>query len=192
MTAGRRERPGTIRKLMPGERDAFAAHLLRLDPASRRARFAAAVSDAFVIGYARRALHAASVLHGWFLDGTLRAAAELHPYGTAAPELAEAAFSVEQPHQNSGIGTELMARTILAARNRRIRLLHVRCVVDNRRMRAIARRYGAELRLEHGDAVGELSNPAPTPISLARELMADGHGLIGAVLDVQARLLRTT
>ena len=180
---------GTIRKLHPAEASALAAHLLRLEPASRHDRFTGGVSDDFVESYALHTLRPSSVVHGWFIDGVLRAAAELHPYGQ--PALAEAAFSVETPFQNSGIGTELMGRTILAARNRGIRLLHVRCVVDNRRMQAIARKYGAELRFELGDVIGELANSAPTPLSLARELIADGHGLVGSVLDLQSHLLRS-
>jgi RimJ/RimL family protein N-acetyltransferase len=182
---------GTIRKLHPGETAALAEHLLRLAPDSRHDRFTGGVSDDFVADYARRALRPDSVVHGWFVDGTLRAAAELHPYGACSPALAEAAFSVEGPFQNSGIGTELMGRTILAARNRGIRLLVVRCVVDNKRMQAIAKKYGAELRFELGDVVGELANPLPTPLSYARELIADGHGFVGSVLDLQSHLLRS-
>jgi GNAT superfamily N-acetyltransferase len=189
--AARRSDDGVIRKLIPGEAGVFAAHLLRLEPGSRHDRFTGGVSDQFIVDYARHALRPGSVVHGWFVDGTLRAAAELHPYGPRAPALAEAAFSVEGPFQNSGVGTELMGRTILAARNRGIRLLHVRCVVDNKRMQAIARRYGAELRFELGDVIGELANPAPTPLSLAREMIADGHGFVGSVLDLQSHLLRS-
>jgi GNAT superfamily N-acetyltransferase len=182
---------GVIRKLIPGEAGAFAAHLLRLRPDSRHDRFTGGVSDEFIVNYARHALRPGSVVHGWFVDGTLRAAAELHPYGARTPALAEAAFSVEGPFQNSGIGSELMGRTILAARYRGIRLLVVRCVVDNRRMQAIAKKYGAELRFELGDVIGELANPGPTPLSLAREMIADGHGFVGSVLDLQSHLLRS-
>jgi len=39
---------GLIRKLWIGESDLYRDHLLRLDPASRRNRFAGAVSDEFV------------------------------------------------------------------------------------------------------------------------------------------------
>jgi GNAT superfamily N-acetyltransferase len=183
--------PGTTRKLHPAEGATLAAHLLRLDVNSRHDRFTGGVGDEFVASYARHALRPGSVVHGWFVDGTLRAAAELHPYGPQAPGTAEGAFSVEPPFQNSGIGTELMGRTILAARNRGIRLLVVRCVVDNRRMQAIARKHGAELRFEQGDVVGELANPLPTPLSLAREAIADGHGFVGSVLDLQSHLLRS-
>jgi hypothetical protein len=39
--------------------------------------------------------------------------------------------------------------------------------------------------------VGEVANPIPTPLSLMREIIADGHGMATVVLDLQSRLLRT-
>ena len=190
----RRERSaarGTLRKLNAAERDALAAHLLRLDPRSRNNRFGGGVSDAFILDYARRAPARGAVVHGWFVDGTLRAAAELHPFDPRGRR-AEAAFSVERAFQDSGIGSVLMRRTLLTARNRGIRTLLVRCVADNVRMQAIARRHGAEIKFEPGDVVGELQNPGPTPFSLWRELVADGHGWAGAAFDLQARILRSS
>ena len=181
---------GTFRKLIAAERDAFAAHLLRLNPLSRSNRFGGGVSDAFIVDYARCALRRGTVVHGWFVDGTLRAAAELHPFDTRGRR-AEAAFSVERAFQDSGIGTVLMRRTLLTARNRGIRTLLVRCVADNVRMQAIARKHGAELKFEPGDVVGELQYPGPTPLSLWRELVADGHGWAGAAFDLQTRILRS-
>ena len=43
---------GLIRKLWISEAEAYRDHLLRLDPDSRRNRFAGAVSDQFVTDYA--------------------------------------------------------------------------------------------------------------------------------------------
>ena len=45
---------GSIRRLWPTEADKFRDHLLRLDPESRRMRFAHCVSNAFVEDYASR------------------------------------------------------------------------------------------------------------------------------------------
>jgi GNAT superfamily N-acetyltransferase len=181
---------GTIRKLIPAEREALAEHLLRLDPLSRNNRFGGGVGDAFIAAYARRAFARGSMVHGWFVDGTLRAVAELHPFDPRGRR-AEAAFSVEPDFQDYGIGSVLMGRTLLAASNRGIRTLIVRCVADNVRMQAIAKKYGAELKFEPGDVVGELQNPWPTPLSLWRELVQDTHGFASAALDLQARILRS-
>jgi hypothetical protein len=37
--------------------------------------------------------------------------------------------------------------------------------------------------------VGEVEAPFPTPLSVLREFVADGHGFATAVLDAQSRLL---
>ena len=82
---------GLIRKLWISEAEAYRDHLLRLDPDSRRNRFAGAVSDQFVTDYANLSFGIDAVIHGFFVDGTLRGAAELRPIG--APIRAGAGFS---------------------------------------------------------------------------------------------------
>ena len=72
---------GLIRKLWISEAEAYRDHLLRLDPDSRRNRFAGAVSDQFVTDYANLSFGIDAVIHGFFVDGTLRGAAELRPIG---------------------------------------------------------------------------------------------------------------
>jgi GNAT superfamily N-acetyltransferase len=185
------EIPGTIRKLWIGEAKAFREHLLRLDPESRRSRFGSPVNEFFISNYASRALGPGSVVHGFLDKGVLRAAAELRPFGRGFPAEAEAAFSVEDNFQNNGIGSALLERTILAAKNRGIRTIYMSCLAENRRMQAIAKKYEADLRFEADEVVGEVANTGPTPLSLLREWIADGHGYATAVLDVQSRFLRT-
>ena len=60
---------GLIRKLWIGEAERYRDHLLRLDPISRRNRFAGTVSDDFVRRYADIALGIDAVIHGFFVDG---------------------------------------------------------------------------------------------------------------------------
>lgn len=183
--------PGVIRKLWIGEGAALRDHLLRLDPESRRNRFGSPVNAYFIDQYASRAITPDSVVHGFFVDGTLRAAVELRPYGKPFPSEAEAALSVERSWQNRGVGSALLERAILAAQNRGIRSIRLNCLVNNRRMQAIARKYEAALRFRADDVVGEVANPVPTPLSLMREYIADGHGMTSAMLDLQTRMLRT-
>jgi hypothetical protein len=38
--------------------------------------------------------------------------------------------------------------------------------------------------------VGEVAAPRPTPLSVMREILADGHGFATAMFDVQSRLLK--
>ncbi len=184
------EIPGTIRKLWIGEAKPFREHLLRLDPESRRSRFGSPVNQFFIENYAARALGPNSVVHGFYADGMLRAAAELRPFGRGFPAEAEAAFSVEADFQNLGVGSALLDRTILAAKNRGVRTIYMSCLAENRRMQSIAKKYEADLRFEADEVVGEVANTGPTPLSLFREWIADGHGYATAILDVQSRMLR--
>ncbi|MFG1418773.1 GNAT family N-acetyltransferase [Xanthobacter sp. V0B-10] len=177
--------PGIIRKLWAGEAEIFKDHLLRLDVESRRYRFGSAVSAEFIERYAARAFRTGAIVHGYFVDGTLRAAAELYPMGDVLPGEAEAAFSVEREFQNHGLGTLLLERVILAARNRGIRSLCLNCLAQNRRMQQIARKFNAELSFDTDEVVAALKAPFPTALSLAREAAADAQGVAGAVLQAQ-------
>jgi GNAT superfamily N-acetyltransferase len=181
-----------IRKLWIGEADIYRDHLLRLDADSRRNRFAGAVSDEFVREYAELSFGIDALIHGFFVDGTLHGAAELRPIGAPLMREAEAAFSIEKPWQSHGVGSLLLERTLLAARNRGIKFLHMACLADNRRMQQLARKYDAELTFDFSNVVGEVATPRPTPLSVMREILADGHGFATAMFDVQSRLLRPT
>ena len=103
---------------------------------------------------------------------------------------AEAALSIETPWQSHGVGSALLDRTLLAARNRGIKTLHMACLANNRRMQELARKFAAELSFDFGSVVGEVAAARPTPLSVLREFVADGHGFATAVLDVQSRLFR--
>jgi GNAT superfamily N-acetyltransferase len=181
---------GLIRKLWIGESDLYRDHLLRLDPASRRNRFAGAVSDEFVRDYTDISFGIDALIHGFFIEGALRGAAELRPIGAPIAREAEAAFSIEKPWQSHGVGSMLLERTLLAARNRGLKFLHMTCLADNKRMQQLARKYDAELSFDFASVVGEVAAPRPTPLSLMREILADGHGFATAIFDVQSRLLK--
>jgi GNAT superfamily N-acetyltransferase len=181
---------GVIRKVWIGENQKYADHLLRLDAESRANRFGGAVSDDFITNYVGMIGSLDAVIHGFFVDGIMRGAAELRPLGAKLPDEAEAAFSIEQPWQSHGVGSALLDRTLLAARNRSIKLLHMSCLAHNKRMQQLARKFDAELSFDFGSVVGELEAPHPTPISMMREFLADGHGFATAALDAQSRFLR--
>ena len=181
---------GVIRKLWSGEAQAYREHLLRLDKESRRNRFGGAVSDEFLIGYVDISLGTDAVTHGFFVDGVLRGAAELRPFGSVLPHEAEAAFSIEKPWQSHGVGTALLDRTLLAARNRGYKLLHMACLAENKRMQQLAQKFDAELTFDFGSVVGEVEAAFPTPLSVMRELVADSTGFATAMLNVHSRMMR--
>lgn len=183
------DKQGTIRKLWAPELKAYGDHLLRLDPTSRRLRFGMGVDDGFITDYAGRVNDMKSVVYGYVVDGEVRAAAELRPLGAQLHGEAEAAFSVERPYQDTGIGTELLGRIIRTARNRGIHRLYMNCLAENRKMQRIARKYEAVLHFEEGDVVGELAPAAPNYFSIWREAIQDERSFVMAVLDLQRKFM---
>jgi GNAT superfamily N-acetyltransferase len=181
---------GAVRKLWAGETDAYRDHLLRLDADSRRRRFSGTVTDEFIAHHAASAGDVGVVVHGFFIDGVLRGAAELRPFGSPFAREGEAAFSVEQPWQSQGVGSLLLQRTLLSARNRGIKSLQMHCLGENRRMQQLARKFEADLHFDFGSVVGEVDPPRYTALSLMREALADAHGVTASILDAQSRLFR--
>jgi GNAT superfamily N-acetyltransferase len=181
---------GLIRRLWPTETNKFRDHLLRLDKDSRRLRFAHAVSDSFIEDYASRMSEFGSLVYGHVVDGQVRGAAELRRLGDAWGEEAEAAFSVEKPYQDQGVGTDLMGRVVRAARNRRIRRLYMSCLAENTKMQLIAKKHEAVLRFEYGEVIGEILPQQPDYFSMVVEAAEDRVGFMIAVLELQGRLVR--
>ena len=181
---------GVIRKLWIGEADRYRDHLLRLDAESRHSRFGGGVSDEFIRSYVGTTFGLSAIVHGFFVDGVLRGAAELRPLGPAFAREADAALSIESDWQSHGVGSVLLDRTLLTARNRGIKRLHMACLANNRRMQELARKFAAELSFDFGGVVGEVAAPRPTPLSVLREVVADNYGFATAVLDVHSRMLK--
>ncbi len=173
----------TIRKLWFTETEKFRDHLLRLDSESRRMRFGMVVGDDFIRKYAGQATQFQSVIYGSFAGREMHAAAELRMIGDSWHGDAEAAFSVERDYQDSGVGTELLGRIIMAARNRGVDKLYMNCLSENRKMQRIAKKYEADLFFDHGEVVGQLKPSVPTPLSLWSEAMDNSSGFVMAVLE---------
>ncbi len=169
------------------EGDKFRDHLLRLDRDSRRTRFGMAVSDGFIIDYASRTGEMKCLVYGLFIDGEMRAAAEMRPVSDSWAADSEGAFSVEREHQNCGVGTELLGRIIRAARNRGVSKLYMNCLAENHKMQRICRKYEAELHFDHGEVVGRVLPALPSYASLWQEAIDDSNGFVLAVLDLPTR-----
>ena len=181
---------GVVRKLWPHEADDYAAHLLRLDKDSRRRRFSGAVSDELIRRHAAKARGLGVVVFGFFVNGVMRGSAELRRDLSPLSRDGEAAFAIERDWQSHGVGSALLQRALLTARNRGIKLLKMYCLADNERMQQLARKFDAELKFDFGSVVGEVYSPRPTVLSLMREVMSDNHGFATAMLDLQTRMLR--
>lgn len=182
-----------IRRLWRADGPALRDHLLRLDLETRRDRFASALSDGAVADYARRAITAPGFVFGAFVGGELRGVAELRPLGEGAgARTAEGAFSVERPYRRQGLGTALFDRLALAARNRGIRRLQVRCLPHNRAMQALARKFGGELSLDGCETEGLITLDLPTAFSLWRETFDESVDLSLMALQNGGRAVPAT
>jgi RimJ/RimL family protein N-acetyltransferase len=173
---------GFIRKLGDIEADAYCDHLLRLDPESRRYRFSGSIADETIRSFAATVHGPDVVVRGFFVDGVLRGAADLHIVRPLDLQLAEAAFSIERPWQNHSVGSALLERTLLCARNRGVKQVQVSCLPQNKRMRQLARKFGATLTFDHDAIIGTMENPDPAPISVMQEMLADGSSFAAAIL----------
>lgn len=163
------------RKLWEHDLPKFAEHLSRLTAKDRRDRFMGEKGKEAVGRYAAGLNWDRVHLVGCFIDGMLRATAELHLAGQGRLDQGELAFSVEEAHQNRGIATELMRRMLLIARNRGLRKVHLICLAENVRMRRIAQKFRAALALESGEVTAELPLLPPTPGTLLAEAWDDGE-----------------
>lgn len=171
-----------IRRLWSPDLDAILDHFLRLDPESRRLRFGGPVTDEFIETYARRVLQIDALVYGAYIDGVLRAVAELRGVLPGMQMTAEAAFSVESRWQDAGIGDALVTRIVAAAQNRGVRSLHMICLRENRRMQHLVRKHRAVLGYHAGEAEATLSPPWPTPFSIGEEIAGETQGFVHAVI----------
>lgn len=181
----------SFRKLWAADTAALKAHLLRLDPESRRMRFGTPVTDYFIEHYAQNALGNHSIAHGYFVDGVLRGVAELRGFRGVAGGEAEAAFSVEQEFQNRGVGTELFSRTVLAARNRGISKLFVNFLSQNARMQAIAKKFDAVVTYDSDGGHAQIDAPRANALSVWKEAVTDGQDLADSMMQMHSRALRS-
>jgi RimJ/RimL family protein N-acetyltransferase len=155
-----------IRQMRPSDLPCFIDHLHRLDHESRRDRFNGPADDALLAAYARHCFADGTTVIGYFEDGRVFGAAELHERPEESEPTAEIAFSVERPFQHRGLGGLLFERLILHALGLGYSRLSVTTHSQNEAMKALARRFKAKLSFQQGEAVGviELDPMIQTPL----------------------------
>jgi ribosomal protein S18 acetylase RimI-like enzyme len=162
---------GVIRRLWSGERDQIRDHLLRLDGDDRVLRFGGYASDAHIAGYGERLDWSRLLVVGYVTGGEVRGLGQLEPIGAGWPRAAELAVSVERLFQSRGIGTALLRRLVIAARNRLIERVHMVCLMDNGRAVRMARRLDGALHFHDGAAEARIEPPWPTPWTWLEETL---------------------
>ncbi len=129
-------------------------HLLRLDRGSRHDRFHGYIDDSFIERYAEKCANDGTIIIAYFEDGVVRGAAELHPPEQSPDLLPEIAFSVETSVRRRGVGSFLFRQLIAEARAKGYRSLRITTGAQNEAMRALAKKFGANLTFRHGESTG--------------------------------------
>ncbi len=155
-----------IRRVQRSERALFRDHLLRLDAESRIDRFGMAMNDRALSEYADGCFSSDALTFGYFVDGAIRGAGELHGLGqSAAADEAEAAFSVEREWRRLGVGRALLARIVETAREIGANAIHLTCMPRNRAMQGLVQSYVPNMQFAPDAASGRfvaLSMKSPT------------------------------
>jgi len=174
-----------IRMLMPFEIGKYRDHLLRLGPEDRRLRFGTPASDARIVAFAEGIeFHQTRVLARLDVNPEVIGAVQISLLSRCAVELA---FSVDPACRRTGLGTELMNRALIWARNRRRSHAHIYCLAENIAMRRLAAAAGMEITSAGCETEAVLALSAATPLSYAAEAFAERVALMD--LAAKARLL---
>jgi hypothetical protein len=112
------------------------------------------MDDSFIEHYAERCANDGTIIIAYFEDGVVRGAAELHPPEQSLDMLPEIAFSVETSVRRRGVGSFLFRQLIAEARAKGYRSLRITTGAQNEPMRALARKFGANLSFRHGESTG--------------------------------------
>lgn len=159
---------GYVRTLRRQELPLLRDHLLRLDPHGRHDRFNGFMDDSFVERYAAKCSTDGTLVVAYIEDGAVRGAAELHPPEHSPDGLPEIAFSVEAVARRRGVGSSLFQRLIAEARWKGYGALRITTGAENDAMRALAKKFGAQLSFRHGESTGIIDLKPQSQLELAR------------------------
>lgn len=168
----------TIR-LAASDRPALHAHFLALGAEDRRLRFGFAARDASIERYVEAINFECDAVFG--VQGEDRRFDGI-THLAFAHQHAEIGVSVLEHARGRGIGSALVSRAVVHARNRGIQMLFMRCLSENRAIMRIARSLGMRVVTEGNDSEASLALPAATPVSILREIVADQMALCDAAL----------
>lgn len=182
---------GRIRRLWPSDVAAYREHLLRLEPDARYSRFCTFMADGVVADHANGCFGADTLVFGFFVDGKIRGAAELHllrsQTGLRERE-AEAAFSIERSWRHTGLGSALIERLMAAASSRGLRSLVITCLPQNFAMQKLAKKFGAKMKSESDEVMGRIKVRFPTAQSFLAEFIEESCDFATALFDLQRRI----
>lgn len=179
-----------IRKLTAHDLPLVEDHLLRMGEEDRRLRFCWPRNDDQVRAYVQEISFLDTMLFGVIQNGVLHGMAELRwlkpGKGKMWPDTAELAVSVDRDRRADGLGSALLKRCVTAARNCGIEHIYIMCLLENRAMRALAKKFLTTAQIEEGEFFADVQLPPPDGLSLLEQAVQEGGGFLDAVFDVMA------
>jgi GNAT superfamily N-acetyltransferase len=168
-------------------RGKFTAHLLALNAEDRRLRFGCAIANEAIGNYVRRIDFERDAVFGVYgLKLDLIGACHVAQAG----DLAEFGVSVSPGERRWGIGSALVSRAALHARNVGIGALFMHCLSENRSIMRIARQLGMRIVTDCGESDGRLELPAGNLASLVDEMTQQGIALYDYTAKVNFAAMR--
>jgi GNAT superfamily N-acetyltransferase len=146
-----------VRALTAEDRDAIAAHLLALDDQDRYLRFGHAVGPELIASYVAGLDFERDEVLGIF-SRKLELLGMAH-LATLGPGEAEFGVSVLKKARGRCYGQRLFEHACLHARRKGVKALIIYTLSDNAPMLAIARKAGAAVVRDSGEAVAHLALP---------------------------------
>jgi len=151
-----------IREVSRAERPALVSHFLLLAPEDRRLRFGTPLSDDSVRQYVERIDFEHDAVFA-VADDDLRFLGVAHLARGGGH--AELGVSVLPDHRTHGLGSALLERAHLHARNWGVRALFMHCLTENAAIMRLARRQQMEIVSQAGEADAWLRLPPPDAAS---------------------------
>ena len=145
-----------VRALSGLDRSPLETHFTALDSEDRRLRFGVPLNDGGVRAYVTRIDFERDAAFGVYHD-------DLHLLGAAhlarSEGYAELGVSVLPANRGHGIGSALLARAHMRARNWGLGALFMHCLAENAAMMRLARRRQMEIVIDSGEADAWLRLP---------------------------------
>ena len=161
-----------VRELHAGHREEILQHFLRLDDEDRRLRFGTQTPDEVIRRYVEGLDFNKDAIFGIF-DLNLKLIGMAHlaylPQTKGKARSAEFGVSVLPEGRAQGLGTALLQRSAVHARNTRIEVLYVHCLSNNKAMMHLAQKAGMTVEYAHGDADAYLKLPPASPTTIVQE-----------------------
>jgi RimJ/RimL family protein N-acetyltransferase len=161
-----------VRELHAGHREEILQHLLQLNDEDRRLRFGTQTPDEVIVNYVEHLNFNKDNVFGIF-DLNLKLIGIAHlaylPEIKAQARAAEFGVSVLPEGRSQGLGTALLKRSAVHARNTRIETLYVHCLANNRAMMHLAQKANMRVEYAYGDADAYLKLLPASPASIVEE-----------------------